>query len=101
MISARFRYSEMRRALYWGDVATLSPDTVYGQADDAWRHADPERYREPERCSLGTAADGVKAALAELGELPRGLTVEPIGMTNVLTEYAEQPASRVCWWPLS
>nr|WP_315821170.1 efflux RND transporter permease subunit [Paraflavitalea speifideiaquila] len=35
---------------------------------------------------LGTATNDVKAAIAALGELPRGLSVEPIGLGQVLTE---------------
>ncbi len=68
------------------DVATLSPDTVYGQADDLGAMPILSVTANLNDVDLGTAADGVKAALADLGELPRGLTVEPIGMTNVLTD---------------
>src|SRR6201999_428930 len=35
---------------------------------------------------LGAANQDVKAAIASLGELPRGLTIEPIGMSQTLTE---------------
>jgi multidrug efflux pump subunit AcrB len=35
---------------------------------------------------LGTATKDVQAAITSLGELPRGLAMEPIGLSNTLTE---------------
>jgi len=68
------------------DVATMSPDTVYGQADNLGALPILSVTANLNNIDLGTAADDVKKAVADLGELPRGLTVEPIGMTTVLTE---------------
>jgi multidrug efflux pump subunit AcrB len=38
------------------------------------------------KTDLGTATTGVTKALDSLGELPRGLTIEPVGLSKVLTE---------------
>ncbi len=38
------------------------------------------------KTDLGTASKAVNEAIASLGELPRGLTIEPIGLSTVLTE---------------
>ena len=68
------------------DVATLQPDTVYGEADNLGAMPILSVTANLNDVDLGTAADDVREALADLGELPRGLTIEPIGLSNVLTE---------------
>lgn len=68
------------------DVATIEPDTTYGEADNLGAMPIISVTANINGKDLGTATGDVKAALASLGELPRGLTVEPIGLSTVLTE---------------
>lgn len=69
-----------------GDVATLSRDTTYGENDNLgampYFSVTANLYQK----DLGTAREDVKEALSTLGELPRGVSVEPIGLGNVLEE---------------
>ncbi len=69
-----------------GDVATIREETTYGENDNLGAMPMLSVTANLNDTDLGTAADDVKAAIASLGELPRGLTVEPVGMTNTLTE---------------
>jgi multidrug efflux pump subunit AcrB len=62
------------------DVATLVRDTVYGEDDDAGATASLNKM------DLGHATVDVQKALASLGQLPRGLTIETAGLTQVLTD---------------
>jgi multidrug efflux pump subunit AcrB len=68
------------------DVATIEPDTTYGENDNLGAMPIVSVTANLVNTDLGTATDDVKAAIASLGELPRGLTIEPIGMGTVLTE---------------
>lgn len=68
------------------DVATIEPDTTYGEADNLGAMPIISVTANINGKDLGTATNDVKAALATLGDLPRGLTVEPIGLSTVLTE---------------
>lgn len=68
------------------DVASIEPDTTYGEADNLGAMPIISVTANINGKDLGTATSDVKAALATLGELPRGLTVEPIGLSTVLTE---------------
>ncbi len=69
-----------------GDVATLKRDTTYGENDNLgampYFSVTANLYQK----DLGTAREDVKEALSTLGELPRGVSVEPIGLGNVLEE---------------
>lgn len=69
-----------------GDVATVQPGTTNGQNDNIgampYLSVTANLYNK----DLGTATADVKKALASLGEIPRGLTVEPIGLSTVLTD---------------
>ena len=69
-----------------GDVATITPDTTYGENDNLgampYLSVTANLYNK----DLGTASHDVKAAIQSLGELPRGLFIEPIGLSKVLTE---------------
>lgn len=68
------------------DVATIETDTTYGENDNLGAMPIVSVTANLVNKDLGTATADVKAAIAALGELPRGLTVEPIGMGQVLTE---------------
>jgi multidrug efflux pump subunit AcrB len=68
------------------DVATITPGLTYGENDNLGAMPVLSVTANLNKKDLGTAARDVKKALASLGDLPRGLTVEPIGLTNVLTE---------------
>ncbi|MBO9152366.1 efflux RND transporter permease subunit [Chitinophaga sp. GCM10012297] len=69
-----------------GDVATIKQETTYGENDNLGAMPTLSVTANLSDKDLGAAAEDVKAAIASLGELPRGLTVEPVGMTNTLTE---------------
>jgi multidrug efflux pump subunit AcrB len=69
-----------------GDVATITPDTTYGENDDLGAIPVLSVTANLYNKDLGAASVDVQKAIAALGPLPRGLTVEPIGMTQTLTE---------------
>jgi multidrug efflux pump subunit AcrB len=69
-----------------GDVATIKEDTTYGENDNLGAIPVLSVTANLYNKDLGSAAVDVKKAIANLGPLPRGLTVEPIGMTQTLTE---------------
>lgn len=69
-----------------GDVATIEADTTYGENDNLGAMPIVSVTANLVNTDLGTATNDVKAAIASLGELPRGLTIEPIGLGTVLTE---------------
>ena len=69
-----------------GDVATITPDTTYGENDDLGAIPVLSVTANLYNKDLGAASADVQKAIAALGPLPRGLTVEPIGMTQTLTE---------------
>jgi multidrug efflux pump subunit AcrB len=68
------------------DVATIEADTTYGENDNLGAMPIISVTANLVNKDLGAATDDVKAAIAALGELPRGVTVEPIGLGQVLTE---------------
>jgi multidrug efflux pump subunit AcrB len=68
------------------DVATLTPDTTYGENDNLGAMPVLSVTANINNKDLGSAARDVQKALQSMGELPRGLTIEPIGLTNVLTD---------------
>jgi multidrug efflux pump subunit AcrB len=68
------------------DVATIDPDTVYGEIDNLGAMPVLSVTANLSGKDLGAATVDVDKALASLGALPRGLTVETIGMSKVLTE---------------
>ena len=69
-----------------GDVATIKADTTYGENDNLGAIPVLSVTANLYNKDLGAASVDVKKAIAALGPLPRGLTVEPIGMTETLTE---------------
>jgi multidrug efflux pump subunit AcrB len=68
------------------DVATIKLDTTYGENDDLGAMPVMSVTANLHKTDLGTASKAVNEAIASLGELPRGLTIEPIGLSTVLTE---------------
>ena len=68
------------------DVATIKMDTTYGENDDLGAMPIMSVTANLHKTDLGTASEAVNEAIASLGELPRGLTIEPIGLSTVLTE---------------
>ncbi len=68
------------------DVATIKPDTTYGEADNLGAMPMLSVTANLNNKDLGAATTDVRAAIASLGELPRGLTIEPIGLSSTLTE---------------
>jgi multidrug efflux pump subunit AcrB len=68
------------------DVATISRDSIYGEADDIGATPVLSVTANLYKKDLGHAAVDVEKALASIGKPPRGLTVETRGLTQVLTE---------------
>ncbi|UZR98664.1 efflux RND transporter permease subunit [Chondrinema litorale] len=69
-----------------GDIATFKRSTSYGEADDLGAMPMLTVTANISDIDLGTAADDVQAAIDRLGELPRGLNVELIGLSKTLIE---------------
>lgn len=68
------------------DIATLTQTTTYGENDNLGAMPMLSVTANLNNKDLGTATKDVQAAIASLGELPRGLAMEPIGLSNTLTE---------------
>ncbi len=68
------------------DVASLTRDSVYGEDDDIGATPVLSVTASLYKKDLGHAAVDVEKAIASIGRLPRGLTVETRGLTQVLTE---------------
>ncbi|MBO9732553.1 MAG: efflux RND transporter permease subunit [Chitinophaga sp.] len=69
-----------------GDVADMSTDTTYGEADNLGAMPTLTVTANLNNKDLGSAAVDVKKAIAAMGKLPRGLNVELIGLSSTLTE---------------
>ncbi len=69
-----------------GDVAKIKQDTTYGENDNAGAVPFLSVTANIHRKDLGTATKDVTDALKTLGELPRGITIETRGLTQVLEE---------------
>lgn len=69
-----------------GDVATITRDTTYGEADNLGAIPSLSVTANTNNIDLGTATEDVNKAIASIGELPRGLNVELIGLSSTLTE---------------
>ncbi len=69
-----------------GDIATVTPTTTYGENDNLGALPVLTVTANLNNTDLGTAARDVKKAIASLGELPRGLSVELIGLSQTLTD---------------
>ncbi|HMG91241.1 MAG TPA: efflux RND transporter permease subunit [Chryseolinea sp.] len=68
------------------DVATFQFDTTYGQNDNLGAIPMLSVTANLNDKDLGSATEEVKKAIASLGELPRGMAIEPIGLGLVLTD---------------
>ncbi len=68
------------------DVADITPNTTYGENDLIGALPMLSVTANLNRKDLGTATKDVKAAIESLGELPRGLTIETKGLSEVLNE---------------
>ncbi|HTF28589.1 MAG TPA: efflux RND transporter permease subunit, partial [Flavitalea sp.] len=68
------------------DVASITPDTTYGEIDNLGSVPILSVTANLHEMDLGTATEAVKKAIAKIGTLPRGLTMETIGLSTVLTE---------------
>lgn len=69
-----------------GDVATIQPDTTYGENDNLGAVPVITVTANLHKTDLGTATKAVEAAVKSLGTPPRGLTVEARGLSQTLTE---------------
>lgn len=69
-----------------GDVATITPGTTYGEADNLGATPVLSVTANLNNKDLGTASKDVEKAIKALGELPRGLTMEVIGLSNTLKD---------------
>lgn len=68
------------------DVATITPSYTYGENDNLGAMPYISVTANIDHTDLGTASTAVKKAITGLGELPRGLFIEPIGLSKVLDE---------------
>jgi multidrug efflux pump subunit AcrB len=68
------------------DVATVGLDTTYGENDNLGALPFLSVTANLHNKDLGTATKDVNAAILSLGELPRGLSVETKGLSEVLSD---------------
>lgn len=68
------------------DVATITTDTTYGENDNVGAMPFLSVTANLYHTDLGTANKDVNKAIADIGKLPRGLTISAIGLGKVLTE---------------
>jgi len=68
------------------DVATITPDTAYGENDNLGAMPVLSVTANLNNKDLGAASGDVRQAIASLGEIPRGLTVDLIGMSQTMTD---------------
>lgn len=68
------------------DVATITPSVTYGENDNLGAMPYISVTANINQTDLGTASTEVQKTIASFGELPRGLFIEPIGLSKVLTE---------------
>ncbi|MDR3714130.1 MAG: efflux RND transporter permease subunit [Puia sp.] len=68
------------------DVASITVDSVYGEADDIGATPVLSVTANLYKKDLGRASVDVDNAIASLGQLPRGLSIEKRGLMQVLTD---------------
>ncbi|WP_159476433.1 efflux RND transporter permease subunit [Dyadobacter sp. 3J3] len=68
------------------DIATIKLDTTYGENDNLGALPILTVTANLNDKDLGAATVDVQKAITALGELPRGITVEQIGMSSTLTD---------------
>ncbi|WP_047244856.1 efflux RND transporter permease subunit [Maribacter thermophilus] len=69
-----------------GDVATITPSTVNGENDNLGALPYVSVTANIDHIDLGTAMDEANKVITDLGDLPRGLNIELIGLSKVLEE---------------
>jgi multidrug efflux pump subunit AcrB len=69
-----------------GDVAVIRQDTTYGENDNVGSLPFMSVTANLNDKDLGTATADVATAIRSIGELPRGLTIETKGLTQVLSD---------------
>jgi multidrug efflux pump subunit AcrB len=69
-----------------GDVAAITKTITNGENDNQGATPFISVTANIKDKDLGSASTDVKKAIASIGELPRGLFIEPIGLTKVLGE---------------
>jgi len=68
------------------DVATISQGMTYGENDNLGAMPYLSVTANLKNKDLGTATKDIKQVITSLGELPRGLFIEPIGLSKVLDD---------------
>ena len=68
------------------DVATITPDTTNGENDNLGAISYLSVTANLNNKDLGSASADVNKVIASFSDLPRGLIIEPIGLSKVLTE---------------
>lgn len=68
------------------DVATIKQDTTYGEDDDLGALPMLTVTANLNNKDLGTATSDVNKTLKDMGEPPRGMTIQPRGMSSTLTD---------------
>lgn len=68
------------------DVATITESETHGENDNVGAMPYISITANIDHTNLGTASNEVNKIIASLGELPRGLFIEPIGLSKVLSE---------------
>ncbi|WP_417356386.1 efflux RND transporter permease subunit [Flavobacterium sp.] len=68
------------------DVATITESETHGENDNVGAMPYISITANIDHIDLGTASGEVNKIIASLGELPRGLFIEPIGLSKVLSE---------------
>jgi len=69
-----------------GDVADIKPGITFGENDNIGAIPELTVTANLRDKDLGTATNDVSKAIQSLGKLPRGLSVEPRGMSTTLTD---------------
>jgi multidrug efflux pump subunit AcrB len=69
-----------------GDVAEIKQGTTYGENDNLGAMPFLSVTANLNEKDLGTATADVAAAIQSIGELPRGLTIETKGLTEILSD---------------
>jgi len=68
------------------DVATITPSFTYGENDNLGAMPYITVTANIDHTDLGTASKDVQKTISSLGELPRGLFIDTIGLSKVLVE---------------
>ena len=68
------------------DVATITESETNGQTDNLGAMPFLSVTANIDHVALSTASEDINKIIADLGELPRGLEIEAIGLSKVLTE---------------